>query len=201
MRTVLTLCAAATAAAMMLLTAVGCANDQRVATTPGHVRLSGDREPFTFSSWDVGRVEWSAPANEPNAVPPDVSAVLADKTVVPLRGLTLAKAKATPGLTVGPAAKADDGQGNVWPSATPATGSGFHFDFVGDRLVHFVAAPVNNPDGSTTQPVMENHAAADLDANGDVRLYTLPLDHDSCIRLFGGAQGLETQFSLPPVLP
>ena len=192
-----------TAALSIVAVLAGCASDHKTVTSgpANHVRLSGDREPFVFSSYDVGRVEWSCPDKDANAVPPDVSAVLADGTVLPLRGLTLATAKATRGLSVGPATKVDDGQGDVWPAATPATGSGWRFDFVGDKLVHAVAAPVANPDGSTTQPALENHAVQDADVNGDVRVYTLPLDHDACVHLFGGANGLETDLQFQKLLP
>ena len=185
------------------LSLAGCVQDKRTSTAGQfhNVRLSANREPFTFSSWDVDRVEWSAPLKTPDAPPPDVSALLGKDTVLPVRGLTLTKARQTPGLTVGAPAKVDDGQGNVWPTATPAAGGGFRFDFVGDRLVHFVAAPVANPDGSSTAPVFENHAAVDVDADGDVRQYPLPLDHDTCVHLFGTADGLETELALPAVLP
>ena len=164
----------------------GCAHDHREAAA-GPVKLSADREPFTFSSWDISKVEWTATAKAPQ--PPDVSAVMADGTVLPLRGLT-------PGQ-VRPKAE---------PSTRPTSGdsfdaSGFHFDFTGDRLTHFVAAPITKPDGSTVQPVFQNHGGDDRDVNDDVRQYPLPLDHDTCVHLFGGADGMDTQLALPAVLP
>ena len=190
---------AAAAATVAVALSVGCAHDQKtaVAGPRHHLRLSGDREPFTFSSYDIGRVEWSSPAGEPVAEPPDVSAVVGKGTVLPIRGLTLEQAKAADGMTAGPPAKATDASGHSWPAATPVTGSGFRFDFVDGRLVHFVAAPVTLPDGGTLQPVFENHAKADLDVNGQVRRYTLPLDHDGAEHLFGNFEGLETDLTLP----
>ncbi len=178
----------------------GCASDQKTAVSgqSGHVRLSADREPFTFSSWDVGRVEWSAPPGDANAVPPHVAAVLPKGAVLPLRQLTLAQARATPGLTVGPAARLDDGHGAVYASATPVVGGGFHFDFAGDRLVHFVAAAYD-ADGNPAEPVFRALDVSRTDAFGDVKQYSLPLGHDECVDLFGTAGGLETELNVPPI--
>ena len=180
----------------------GCANDQKTATSgpQGHVRLSAAREPFTFSSWDVGRVEWSAPPNGAAAAPPNVAAVLITKAVVPLRSLTLEKARQTPGLTVGAPARVDDGHGVVYDAATPVTGSGFRFDFAGDRLVHFVAAPYDNA-GSPAEPVFEALDVHRTDTYGDVKQYALPLGQPECVDLFGNGAGLDTDLKLPPVLP
>ncbi len=174
----------------------GCASDQRTVTT-GKVRLSADREPFTFSSWDVGRVEWSAAPNDGKDVPPNVSAVLSGGKIVRLRQLTLAKAKGLPGMTVGAPAHVDDHHGNVFATATPVTGSGFHFDFVGERLVHFVAAGYDK-DGTPSEPVFETVGLDRRDAYGDVKQYAMPLTHDQCVDLFGGAAGLETDIVVPP---
>jgi hypothetical protein len=182
-----------------LMLATGCASDQRVATA-GKVRLSAAREPFTFSSWDVGRVEWSAAPKETHAVPPNVAVVLLDKTVVPLRLLTLDKARRTPALTVGTPARLDDGHGVVYDRVTPVTGSGFRFDFAGDRLVHFVAAPYDNA-GSPSEPVFEALDVQRTDAYGDVKQYALPLSQAGCIDLFGSGEGLDTDLVLPPLLP
>jgi hypothetical protein len=178
----------------------GCASDKKTVSTgpAGKVWLSADREPFAFSSWDVGRVEWSAAGDK--GVPPDVAAVLTGGTIVPIRSLTLTKAKQIPALTVGPAAKVDDHHGTTFDGATPAKGSGFEFDFVGDRLVHFVAAGYDN-DGNPSQPVFEALKGDHRDAYGDVKQYALPLTHDECVDLFGGANGLETEINVPPFTP
>jgi hypothetical protein len=177
----------------------GCASDARTVTT-GKVRLSADREPFTFSSWDVSRVEWSAAPNDSKDVPPNVAAVLIGGKVVPLRTLTLTLAKRTPGLKVGTPANVDDHHGNTFANATPVTGSGFKFDYVGERMVHFVAEGYDN-DGSPSQPVFECVDGDRRDAFGDIKQYALPLTHDECIDLFGGAQGLETDINIPPFSP
>ena len=178
----------------------GCASDRRTvtATTKGRVWLSADREPFTFSSWDVSRVEWSA--KDARDVPPNVAAVLPGGKIVPLRGLTLTKARQTAGLTAGPPARVDDHHGAVFAAATPVTGGGFHFDFVGERLVHFVAAGYDN-DGTPSEPAFEAVEGDHVDAYGDVKQYALPLTHDECVDLFGGAEGLETELAVPAVLP
>ncbi len=191
------------AASAAAATGGGCARDNKVATAgpAGQLRLSAAREPFTFSSWDVGRVEWSAPPADPNAVPPDVAAVLANGRELPLRKLTLAVARGTPGLTVGPPARCDDGHGAVYDPATPVTASGFHFDFAGDRLVHFVAAGVPTPDGGVTQPVFHALAVDRRDANGDPILYAMPLGRTQCADLFGTTEGLQTDLALPAILP
>ena len=192
------LCVAGVLAAWAL--SGGCASDSKTATAgaAGHVRLSADREPFTFSSWDVGRVEWSAPPADAAAVPPNVAAVLGNGTVLPLRQLTLAKARSTAGLTVAAPARVDDGHGAVYAAATPVTGSGFHFDFAGDRLVHFVATAYDN-NGSPSEPTFRALDVSRTDAYGDVKQYALPLGHDECVDLFGGAAGLETELNLPPL--
>jgi hypothetical protein len=177
----------------VMLALSACANDHKDAM-PGHVRLSADREPFTFSSWDIGRVEWPYPPGG-SSTAPNVAAVLTNGTVVPLRGLTLATARTMPGFTVG----RPSGTG-PYGSATPVNGSGFHLDFAGERLVHFVAAGYEK-DGNPVQPIFENRNADDRDANGEVRQYVMPLDHDACVRLFGAANGLETDLSVPGLLP
>ena len=184
-----------------IATTAGCADDHKTATAGpnGKVRLSAAREPFTFSSWDVGRVEWTAPPADAAALPPHAAVVLTNRTVLPLRELTLAKARTTPGLTVGKPEKVDDGHGGVYANATPVDGSGFHFDFADDRLVHFVAAPYDNA-GSPAQPVFEALDVSRTDAYGDVKQYPMPLGHDECVDLFGGAAGLETELKVPPVL-